>query len=245
MKSGPPFDNMDVVKISGTPSAPIAAPDGGAEDPTRERILELLLTHGTRTASELADELQLTATGIRRHLSNLVEAGLIEAHEDQPDGPRGRGRPAKTYQLTVAGRQGFGEHYDNLAASALAELVAALGPDALDRVAASQLREVEADYAARRAADPDADPLVQLAAALSAAGYFASSHADGELCMHHCPVAHVAARFPQLCQAETEVFARLLGTDLSRSATIAMGDSACRTHLGVPTAPGADRKVSA
>ena len=51
-------------------------------------------------------------------------------------------------------------------------------------------------------------------------------------------------------------FARLLGTDVSRSATIASGDEACRIHLGghtllpkpVPTRAkrtSADRKVSA
>ena len=237
---------MGVVKITGEPTAP-SAPQVIADDSTRDRILELLLTHGGRTASELAQTLQLTATGIRRHLGLLVDAGLIAESTEQVDEPRGRGRPAKSYRLTAAGRQRFGEHYDDLALSALAELVAAVGPDALDRLAANQLRAVETDYRARRAADPDGDQLEQLAEALSAAGYFASSPDDGELCQHHCPVAHVAERFPQLCEAETVIFSRLLGTDLSRSATIAHGDTACRTHLGMPNpvSPSADRKVSA
>ena len=35
-----------------------------------------------------------------------------------------------------------------------------------------------------------------------------SGPAAGEqLCQHHCPVAHVAEQFPELCEAETEVFA--------------------------------------
>ena len=104
--------------------------------------------------------------------------------------------------------------------------------------------------------DDEQQILRALRPALSAAGYFASAHDDGELCQHHCPVAHVAARFPQLCEVETSVFARLLGTDVSRSATIASGDEACRIHLGghtllpkpVPTRAkrtSADRKVSA
>lgn len=198
------------------------------------------------TTAELAESLDLTPAGVRRHLGGLTESGEIIAR-DQADGPRGRGRPAKVYQLTPAGRQGYGEAYDDLALTALAELVAAVGPDAIDRLAEKRLVEVEADYLARRAADPEADQMQLLAEALSAAGYFASAHEDGELCQHHCPVAHVAARFPQLCEAETSVFARLLGTDVSRSATIALGDSACRTHLGLPgPAPSsADRKVSA
>ncbi|MCW2906718.1 MAG: putative transcriptional regulator [Actinomycetia bacterium] len=56
-----------------------------------------------------------------------------------------------------------------------------------------------------------------------------------QLCQHHCPVAHVAAEFPQLCEAETEAFARLLGTPVQRLATIAHGDGICTTHI---TAPG-------
>jgi hypothetical protein len=49
-------------------------------------------------------------------------------------------------------------------------------------------------------------------------------------------VAHVAARFPELCEAETRMFAELLGTHVQRLATIARGDAACTTHvpLGAP-----------
>jgi predicted ArsR family transcriptional regulator len=56
-----------------------------------------------------------------------------------------------------------------------------------------------------------------------------------QLCQHHCPVAHVAAEFPQLCEAETEAFARLLGTPVQRLATIANGDGICTTHITAPT----------
>jgi len=56
-----------------------------------------------------------------------------------------------------------------------------------------------------------------------------------QLCQHHCPVAHVAAEFPQLCEAETEAFSRLLGTPVQRLATIAHGDGICTTHITAPT----------
>jgi predicted ArsR family transcriptional regulator len=56
-------------------------------------------------------------------------------------------------------------------------------------------------------------------------------------------------QFPELCEAETEVFARLLGTHVQRLATIAHGDGVCTTH--VPTVrpdqddSGADNRRSA
>ena len=100
---------------------------------TRQRVLDLLLARGTITAIELADALALTAAGVRRHLIALVDAGQITTIEQT--GPRGRGRPASVYQLTAAGRKGFGQAYDDLALDALAELVAIAGPDAIDRFA--------------------------------------------------------------------------------------------------------------
>src|SRR5260370_35976527 len=62
----------------------------------------------------------------------------------------------------------------------------------------------------------------------------AGGAAGEQLCQHHCPVAHVAAEYPQLCEAETEAFGRLLGTPVQRLATIANGDGVCTTHVTAP-----------
>ena len=76
-----------------------------------------------------------------------------------------------------------------------------------------------------------------LARALTVDGYAATAksapgpHSGEQLCQHHCPVAHVAEQFPQLCEAETEVFSRLLGKHVQRLATIAHGDGVCTTHI--------------
>jgi predicted ArsR family transcriptional regulator len=87
-------------------------------------------------------------------------------------------------------------------------------------------------------AAPDSTPAQALAVALSEDGYVASTlpSAIGEqLCQHHCPVAHVAERFPKICEVETAAFSRLLGVHVQRLATIAHGDGVCTTH--VPNVP--------
>jgi predicted ArsR family transcriptional regulator len=69
---------------------------------------------------------------------------------------------------------------------------------------------------------------------LSDEGYAANTHAHGigiELCQHHCPIAHVAAEFPQLCEEETAAFSKILGTHVQRLATIAHGDGVCTTFI--------------
>jgi len=69
---------------------------------------------------------------------------------------------------------------------------------------------------------------------LTDAGFAASIEKMGhgeQLCQHHCPVAHVAEKFPQLCEAEMAVFTASLGTYAQRLATIARGDSFCTTFI--------------
>ena len=41
----------------------------------------------------------------------------------------------------------------------------------------------------------------------------------------------MAAEFPQLCEAETEAFSKILGTHVQRLATIAHGDGVCTTYI--------------
>ncbi|MGO1973896.1 MAG: helix-turn-helix transcriptional regulator, partial [Propionibacteriaceae bacterium] len=208
-------------------------PDADAS--TRQRVGSSILEHGPSTAAELAERLGLTAAAVRRHLDVLLEAGLLEAREQRIYGHRGRGRPAKVFGLTDAGRSDFYAAYDQLAIQALEYLSAAGGPDAVTAFAQERIRSVEARYRdSLEKADDDLTPAAALAEALSVDGYVASTRpaAVGEqLCQHHCPVAHVAEQFPQLCEVETEAFSRLLGVHVQRLATIAHGDGVCTTHV--------------
>jgi hypothetical protein len=44
-------------------------------------------------------------------------------------------------------------------------------------------------------------------------------------------VQHVAAEFPQFCDAETDAFSRLLGVHVQRLATLAHGEHVCTTFI--------------
>jgi predicted ArsR family transcriptional regulator len=205
----------------------------GSERGTRARIARLILENGPVTAAALGTRLGLTPAAVRRHLDNLLASGLIEARS------RGRGRPAKLFAITDAGRCAFEHAYDDLATSALRFLAEAAGPEAVAQFARRQVAELERRYQPAMASAGE-DKVAALAEALSADGYAASASSapvtgGGEqLCQHHCPVAHVAAEFPQLCEAETEAFGRLLGTPVQRLATIAHGDGICTTHVTAP-----------
>lgn len=209
------------------------------ERDTRAQVARLIMEHGPCTAATLGERLGITPAAIRRHLDSLLGEGMIEAREGRSYGQRRRGRPARFFAITDEGRNAFYHAYDDMAASALRFIEEQLGPAAVSEFARHQVADLERRYGpAMRSASLE-QRLRVLAEALSGDGYAASVNRlpssgvpKGEqLCQHHCPVAHVAADYPQLCEAETEVFARLLGTPVQRLATIAHGDGICTTHV--------------
>jgi predicted ArsR family transcriptional regulator len=222
------------MKMMGTASGGAAPADEASRD-TRQRVARDILEHGPSTAAAIAERLGVTAAGVRRHLDTLLAEGLVEPAAPRLYGQRGRGRPARAYRLTDAGRDAFEQAYDDLAASALRYVAEIGGTDAVSEFARRRLVHLEESYRlAVSAVGPAAAPgaLVEL---LTEEGYAATvepSPLGGvQLCQHHCPVAHVAAEFPQLCEAETELIGRLLGTHVQRLATIAHGDGVCTTHI--------------
>jgi predicted ArsR family transcriptional regulator len=235
----PAAGTMGAAAGSGMPAG--AHAQIGGERSTRARIARLILENGPVSAAALSTRLGLTPAAVRRHLDGLLTGGMIEVRSARRPASRGRGRPAKLFVITDAGRSAFEHAYDDLATSALRFLAEVAGPDAVAEFARRQVAELERRYRPVMAsADPGAK-VQALAEALSADGYAASATgapagSSGEqLCQHHCPVAHVAAEFPQLCEAETEAFGRLLGTPVQRLATIAHGDGICTTHVTAPS----------
>ncbi|MFK0266231.1 helix-turn-helix transcriptional regulator [Streptomyces angustmyceticus] len=225
--------------------APGAAPAPAPHDEqqgTRNRVARSILDHGPSTAAELALRLKLTQAAVRRHLDALAAEGVVEPREKRVYGARGRGRPAKAFVLTDCGRDAFDQAYDQLASDALRWIAQSAGGGEKGEaaVAAFARARLAAQAEGYREAVESAEPegrTEALAKALTADGYAATARSapnpqlGEQLCQHHCPVAHVAEQYPQLCEAETEVFSRLLGTHVQRLATIAHGDGVCTTFV--------------
>ncbi|PZS35114.1 MAG: transcriptional regulator [Pseudonocardiales bacterium] len=215
-----------------------SGPAGGSSDRTRDAVARLVLERGPQSAAALAGQLGLSPAAIRRHLDALVNDGLLVECEPRRVVSRGRGRPARTYAITDEGRAVFPHGYDDLATTALRYLRTHGGEDAVvafaEHRAESLAESLSADVDPTA---PDAERAEALAESLTSHGYAAtteSAAAGVQLCQHHCPVAHVAAEFPELCEAETRAFERVLGTYVQRLATIAHGDGVCTTHIPVP-----------
>lgn len=210
-------------------------------------MARLLLEDGPITAAAVADALGLSPAAVRRHLDALLAAGEAYTRNAPRLSHRGRGRPPKLFLLTEVGRARFGHAYDDLAIAAIRFLAETGGEDAVRAFAQRRVASLVDRYRATVIGKQDTVGRAEaLATSLTREGYAASARLVGteqqgsrapgagralQLCQHHCPVAHVAAEFPQLCEVETAAFAELLGTHVQRLATVARGDAACTTHV--------------
>jgi len=231
---------------------------------TRQRVLRAVVHDGPVTAADLSASIGLTPAAVRRHLDALVGQSLVV--DRHPVRTGGRGRPARAYTATDSGRLAASSsgnavaQGDALATVALRHLAAVAGRPAVLAVAQARARALAERYAgAVEAAGPDLRARAgALAHELTADGYAATSRAvlpamaspEGrgarpgavmapsavQLCQGACPVQPVAAEFPELCEAETELFAQLLGTHVRGAHVLAVGEGGepahvCTTHV--------------
>ncbi|MBM3699096.1 MAG: transcriptional regulator [Actinobacteria bacterium] len=204
-------------------------------DKTRDQVARTILENGPATAAALAEKLEITPAGIRRHLDSLVNEGVLSARDPYQSTERGRGRPSKVFVMTDVGREKFEHSYDDLAVSALKFMASKSGDHLVNEFAISRADDLVRKGASIKSSNKTlVEKSKSLAKLLTKEGYSATAGKLGngeEVCQHHCPIAHVASEFPQLCEAETKAFSEILGTHVQRLATIAHGDGVCTTFI--------------
>lgn len=204
---------------------------------TRAQILHLVIHDGPISAVGIAAKLDLAQAGIRRHLGELEAAGLVERHPvTVPE--RGRGRPAHYYVASARAHRQLESEAHAMAIQALEYLKAVAGGEAVEGFAEQRSGSLEERYrtVVEAVGGDIGDRMRALAGALNEDGYEATVRPGPggltlQLCQGHCPVQQVAAVFPELCEAETQAIARLLGVHVQRLATLAGGEHVCTTTV--------------
>ena len=207
-------------------------------DKTRDQVARAILESGPASAVELAKRLKITPAGIRRHLDSLIDEGVLTSREPYQGAVlKGRGRPSKVFVMTDFGREKFEHSYDDLAVAALKFMSSKNGAHLVKEFAQVRAAEIERKGLEIKNSNKGMNEKTKaLAKLLTKEGFAASARKKGmgeEVCQHHCPIAHVASEFPELCEAETAAFSAILGTHVQRLATIAHGDGVCTTFIPV------------
>ncbi len=221
------------------------------DERTRDRVLTAVLEQGPVSAAQLGSLLGLTPAAVRRHLDTLTREGIIEVKLIS-NAKTGAGRPARRYVVSRQGQTEIGDDYLEIASLALAEIAKTSGEAGVVEFAQRRFAKMEATYQSvvDAAGDDVAARSKALAMALNKDRFVATSNslnpgsamAAEQLCQGHCPIQELASSFPEFCDAETQVFSRLIGVDVRRLSTMASGGHVCTTH--VPTGRAVVRKLT-
>jgi predicted ArsR family transcriptional regulator len=209
---------------------------------TRQEILDYLRGHGQGTVKALGAHLELTATGVRQHLTVLERDGLIEATEE-----RGHvGRPALVYRLTAAGDALYPKKYDELANALIEEARALLGPEALQRLMKNVALRFARQYAGRLEGKTTEERLAKTAEIVGDRGNVVEIEWMGDdylIRKYTCPFWNVATKNSAVCALDVEFVRQLASADARLTSSLLRGDDCCtfRVRPSVPVKNGGRR----
>ncbi|HEY7105627.1 MAG TPA: ArsR family transcriptional regulator [Acidimicrobiia bacterium] len=181
--------------------------------PGRRAVLYAVRRRGEATAEQVAEQLDITVSGARQHLSALAQDGYVDVSESSSDVPK-RGRRTLTYAVTAAADAVFPKAYGELT-NELLGYVSDRDPELLDEVFARR-REQRIDSARSRLATKrsfDAK-IAELTRILDEDGYLASYERMGRdvyrIVEHNCAIWAVAQKYGQACSSEIDFIRAVL-----------------------------------
>ncbi|MGD1900411.1 MAG: iron-sulfur cluster biosynthesis transcriptional regulator SufR [Phormidesmis sp.] len=231
-------------KASGKAGSQAASGSTSSSTSMKDAILRFLLKHGTATAGAIADHLEVTPQGIRRHLKNLESSELIEHQTSQ----EGIGRPNHVYKLSRKGREHFPDQYDQFALSLLNTVADTMGPEHVSKLLKQQWQNKAKAYRDKLGDAPLADRMQALVELRQAEGYMAECYpapeanekADGEangakdapaafvITEYNCAIAQIAESYPMVCGHELAMFAIALpDCSVERTHWLVNGEHQC------------------
>ncbi len=212
----------------------------GAYRGLRGEILVAIKKAQTLTAKELAALFGVTPNALRRHLKELEAEGLVQWHREA----HGVGGPRFAFSLTELGEALFPRAYEHVLTGALELVRREHGAARVAELFAQRWREVAAAVRPRLAGLPPEERVQLLAELMSGEGYMAVAEmhdGEGVIREHNCAIRAVAERFPEVCGAEEQFLAEVLGAPVERRRHILAGCSACEYHTRfAAAAPGGD-----
>jgi len=199
-------------------------------------ILDLLRKLGPQSVSQLAQQMQVTATAVRQRLVRMLAQGFIERSATKGS----RGRPSHQYDLTEKGRRKTGANFADLAIALWqeireikdAEVRRGLLARISKRLAGMYAEQVQGDDIATRmqaVVDLFADRKIPFALDQSGDQPFLRTLA--------CPYPELAEQDRSICSMERMLFSELLGEKVNLHDCRLDGDSCCTFHLASIESP--------
>jgi predicted ArsR family transcriptional regulator len=197
---------------------------------TRQQILDHLRVTPEATVRELGEVLDLTATGVRQHLTLLEQGGFVTSRE-----VRGKvGRPALVYSLTTTGEESYSLNYDLLAGVLLEEVRSTYGATGFQRVIRGVAERMAAPHLQRFEGTTPQQRMEETCALLREQNVVADWEPDGDAFLLHertCPYPEVARQNSAMCVIDIAYTRALTGMDARLVECRVRGDGGCTYRL--------------
>jgi DeoR family suf operon transcriptional repressor len=181
----------------------------------RRAVLYAVRRRGEATSEQVAEQLDITVSGARQHLSALVREGLVEASElPSPSPSAKRGRRTLVYAATAAADAYFPKAYGELT-NELLGYVADSDPALLDDLFAKRRQHrIENAHARLASKHTLGTQVAELAKILDEDGYLATHERVGtgvyRVIEHNCAIWAVAQKYGQACVSEIDFIRAVL-----------------------------------
>lgn len=200
-------------------------------------MLDILRKRGALSVSELAAEMDVTATAVRQRLNRLMAQSLITRDSSR----EGRGRPTHYYHLTEEGRRQSGANFADLAI-ALWQEIQAIDDDEVKQGLMERLaRRLAGIYAARMHGRTLEERMSALMEFFCERNMPVSLDRDGDLPVlqvEACPYPGLAEQDRTICSMEQHMMSELLGEEMQLNGCRLDGKGCCSF------APQSDKRLS-
>lgn len=199
----------------------------------QRRVLVAVKRRGEATADELATDLDISASGVRQHLSALRSAGFITARQE-----RGQpGRPADHYQATVLTEPLFVTSDSTLSIELLSHIEEE-DPELVGKIFDRRRRRMVEVAQPQLLDRPFEERIGVLTELLDDQGYLADFEQveDGHyrINLHNCAIWPVANRYKQACNAELDYLRDLIpDANVERATHKTAGAHTCAYEIRV------------
>jgi predicted ArsR family transcriptional regulator len=185
------------------------------------------------TVTELAEELEVTATAVRQRLTRLMARQYIGRTATKS----GRGRPRHHYALTDKGRRKSGSNFADLAAALWEEIRLVQDPEVRRGLIQRLSHRLSQMYVGRVTGDSVRERMEQLGRLFEERQIPFNVGRQEDLpvlTVYACPYPELAGDDRSICSLERQMFTQVLGTELHQKECRLDGDTCCSFEPDVP-----------
>jgi DeoR family suf operon transcriptional repressor len=187
------------------------------------QILIFLQRHAEATIRDLEDELGISTTAVREHLTNLDARGFIATRLVRS----GRGRPRIVYSLTERARELFPRSYDTLMSVLLDEIERQQGGETLHRLLTGVSQRLAENYQ-QGVQGNLASRIIDVQKMMEARGIPVDVRAtEQSFTFYACPYHEVAQDHADVCAMEKRMLEQVLGHSVQSDSAIREGGRCC------------------